>query len=320
MTASGPHMPLAMGNEQRSEQDFASYTKETSKRVIGLGVLDMATAGVFAPYAGLGGWNNDSDFSGAGKPVAKVELLGGDLPSLKMTVGVNIITIRYNGTKWSALMNGSAPLNVTRYTYPGLGNAADYPVTARWDWEDTPNGRRIVLGIRCGLGWCLIGTTGSGNGPDANEDPGMGAPSYRRVRGWYDRKPLPSPSKDYAYIYPGPAVATSWHDSDFDQVGKHMASIRIGSNEVKINFKRHRKWDYFQHYIVARQGDAGEELDVHKVDFNDPDMPAATRWGRSHITLPTNPVANPITILSYDFGDAWVRCANGCCSTYIVFQ
>ncbi|CAN5885256.1 hypothetical protein BH11GEM2_BH11GEM2_17120 [soil metagenome] len=327
---------LATGNEARSEQSFEDYKDADSRGEMGiLNERNSAKFGSITPEADLGQWGDD-DFMN-GRMVAVVGLEGGDLASLSLYQDdSNHVFLHRNGTVWTARVDDDSKrtLLVTRYTYAGL-NAAQFPATARWDWRDNADGTRtLLLGIRCGLGWCLIGTDGKGSGADPadpdipgtlNPDGTLKTPPYRRVRGWYDRKPIKN-STDFAYIYPGPITATANRDQDFDGGPHHMLSVVVGKNEDTITITHKRKW-VFWHRLVAQGGGIVKDRVFDKVDSKNP-MPAAARWGSNHIRMAIPPHDDdPIRLAAlmheyevhplvrFALNEAWVRCANGCCTT-----
>ena len=246
-------------------------------------------------------------------------------------------------------------LAVTRYVYKGLDAPSDFPVSARWDWKEE-NGKKILaMGVRCGLGWCLIGgkATGVAGSPTVRLDecdpddplypicvkppkPGDPAgaaatsdpvPNFRRVRGFYDKLPDPQGTAAYYWIYPDQRTANANDDVDFEK-GRFLPqfAIRFGvgnpkddPSERRVGVGRPqlfgflwRRWRMFETWVYS----PGESHIEHRSFAGS--MPAAARWGTSHIVFDVPPNGDK-KIFALQDASVWIRCATGCCSANVAF-
>ena len=72
-------------------------------------------------------------------------------------------------SKSPAAGSTSFDLPVKSYHMPGAAYD-DYPAVARWEWDE--KGQHHAIGIKCGAGWCEVGTSGkSEQEPNAGEEP-----------------------------------------------------------------------------------------------------------------------------------------------------
>ena len=85
-------------------------------------------------------------------------------------------------------------------TYPNT-NAADYPRTARWEW-DLDAGRQFI-GVKCGDAWCAVMPRGSGQPRTRPLDGGMLEPR-EKVPGWSDAQHLAVYDSAAGRARPGP--------------------------------------------------------------------------------------------------------------------
>lgn len=93
-------------------------------------------------------------------------------------------------SKSPAAGSTSFDLPVKSYHMPGAAYD-DYPAVARWEWDE--KGQHHAIGIKCGAGWCEVGTSGkSEQEPNAGEEPPHpGPPTTRtdrvwKIKGWHD--------------------------------------------------------------------------------------------------------------------------------------
>jgi hypothetical protein len=85
------------------------------------------------------------------------------------------------------------PLFVRRTKHPSHTSPADYPATARWDWDPAHNIQ--YFGVKCGDAWCEVGHYGfvPSELPSLPATADAATPNWRRVRhikGWFDQQRL----------------------------------------------------------------------------------------------------------------------------------
>ena len=152
---------------------------------LGLAAADFATA---RPAVAVYSWG------AAGGPYAD------GYPELGLAgQGTSCLWVRSAGADaWSgALVHGAfcgaaTPPPDADFTLPVFARAipgtvaADYPRTARWEWD--LDGRRHAIGFKCGDGWC----TAVGGGAAPRTQPLMGGDDTprERVPGWSDAQHL----------------------------------------------------------------------------------------------------------------------------------
>ena len=232
-----------------------------------------------------------------------------------------------NGAEWYALIDNDPQreIPVTHYTYEGLNNPDDYPATVRIDWAVVSGQSVMVLGIRCGMAWCLLGAgpsiTATLEDPDDPDQLGTGAaPRYRRVRGWYDRRVADQQQGTYSWIFPGVDTGTANADEDFDDKPRHQITIIVAKTNDLAAPKKEIKLERLSDGAGGRDWwflDGAVSKKVKHIGFSGK-MPAAARWGKSHeeVDPPNNGVPLGTRFIS---ADVWVRCASGCCSANMTF-
>ena len=104
-------------------------------------------------------------------------------------------------------------LRVRRYVLPGVGNPAQYPPVARWDWDDST--KQQYIGLKCGTGWCEIGARTFAPSPPnkVGLPPGSAAVLVRSVKGWYDEQHLAVPAANGSGMVPSGITGTIFPDS-----------------------------------------------------------------------------------------------------------
>ena len=326
---------LAKGMEARGEVAFGRQSNTLRHRIMGLLQVgataqpsdSLPTRLTIVPVDSLDAWDTAADFLG-GHLSAVVTLKDGDLPSLHLTRGTNLIYMfsekSNGGYQWSArVANGTlSKLEVSRFTYKGLDSTKDYPGTARLDWTGADTNRTVVLGIRCGMAWCLVGSSKFSETADPSDPDSTGAlhtPNYRRVRGWFDRKILDDTR--VAWIYPDSETSEINSQGDYDKAWRHSMVIHVDGQPEKhfeISRPKFAHIPYTERWRAKLLG-SSDEIHVRHVDMQGK-MPAAARWGASHTDGIIHPFSADVGALSkLVLGDAWVRCASGCCSATLVF-
>jgi hypothetical protein len=205
-----------------------------------------------------------------------------------------------------------------------LTDGTAFPPTIRWDWDENSSWK-LVVGIPCDRAWCLLGADDPYQGDETDpDDTGTSKPTVWRVRGWFDRKPAVNKvvgGSFFDYIYPEPDLNRR-NDDAFERrywlFGWHkrptvIATVVTADNrqhEIKMYHSpgsSDTKWDG---EIVG----GADTLTVTRTLKPDAQlMPGAARWG----TKSAAAVVRAQSRGGHDageFGDAWMRCANGCCT------
>lgn len=94
-------------------------------------------------------------------------------------------------------------LPVFEHVVPGT-SAADYPRTARWEWDR--DGTRQLIGVKCGDAWCEIAARGSAAPKAQPLEGGNGVPR-EQVPGWSDAQFLAVYDSAAGRARPGPWAA-----------------------------------------------------------------------------------------------------------------
>lgn len=149
-------------------------------------------------------------------PAAEILSLSGSYEPLHIQPGFNCLYLQRRGTGWAAWMvpSGHHEVACDRLQKPADFAAVemelqvrqvdglqgyqdhDFPPVARWDWD--PRAGQQVIGLKCGTGWCEVG---SPDGFSTMRPPALPAglasavQAERRVyeiKGWYDEQELAS--------------------------------------------------------------------------------------------------------------------------------
>ena len=115
--------------------------------------------------------------------------------------------------------------------YPGA-EAADYPRTARWKWDQ--NGQKQFIGVKCGNAWCGVMAAGASAPRTAAIPQPLPDEDIARfdVPGWSDAQHLPIEDQAAGGVRPGPWGSVVPHpgirmeDTDWTE-GLLAAAIRV---------------------------------------------------------------------------------------------
>lgn len=242
--------------------------------------------------------------------------------------GNSSIFLHYDDGKksWYATINefDGPKLNVTRYVYRAhdqvseLNKPEDYPETARFDWSEDAMSK-LLVGVPCDLGWCMIGTTKTETDIlDPFDTMTVVVDATYRVRGWYDRKFSLKTGK-WAYVFPEKDIAKKI-EKNFKLNAIRLASISAegisGYTRVHVtddaNDPKKQDWQA----LVT-----GRAATMKRVPGKAGKMPGAARWGSGLYDIqeigsgPGGTVGKSKVIV---LGDMWVRCASGCCQVTIM--
>jgi hypothetical protein len=199
-----------------------------------------------------------------GRLKAKMVTAGGD----ERKCGVRTNPERAMGTE----------LAVRRQNYGGYNLPSHFPPVARWDRSGEGT---MYIGLKCGPGWCEVGTPATGftmSAPYVNAalatslDP-SGRPTdksflTRSVKGWYDVQYLakpgtngadPTPSGVIGYVFPDP------------ELGSHSFSDAANTG----------KWHVVSHIALEATGrpDDNAVLRYYKTKFNIDPTPHGSGFG-----------------------------------------
>lgn len=324
---------LVMGHEARDEQVIAValrrnkdvQVKNVAFQTSDFTVVTRARYGQATPTNDLG--KPEAYFraqENAGRGVAVVALRMSEQVDA-MPAGISTLLLHFDGATWYATLNsfGGTRINITRYTYKkhgvleALTQTDSFPETTRFDWSDDAM-PRLLVGVPCGTGWCMIGTTNSVmNADDPLDSSSTVVPASHRVRGWYDRKFDPTTNK-WAFIFPDPGIG-DLQKNQFKKNVVPLASIVVDAANKDIRFAA--EWegkadDDFRAYT------SGRNAEMYKWQDHTDKLPGAARWGSGIYVsqeIGPHPIVTNATGLQVnvadliDLGDMWVRCASGCC-------
>ncbi len=239
--------------------------------------------------------------------------------------GTSEIFLHYKAGTWSATLGSftGTPLFVTRYIYKkhdaveAITLLDSFPETTRFDWSDdaTP---RLLIGVPCDAGWCMIGTASSQMDAEDPFDVSTEKwPVQRRVRGWYDRK-QDATTGIWAYIFPDAPIG-KLSKSEFKKQLVPVVSVDapLGTTISKVIVSwLANEVDDFEAYA------SGRGVKMYKWEEHAGKVPGAARWSTG--IYARRDIDHPVTFLSatgtplaageiLDLDEMWVRCANGCC-------
>lgn len=141
-------------------------------------------------------------------------------------------------------------------TYPGA-TAADYPRTARWEWD--LNASAQFIGMKCGDAWCAVMPAGAGR-PRTEPLVADDLPELQVVPGWSDAQWLAVYDSATARARPGPwGSLVAYRGLAKDSVewaeGIFAAHVTLSGSPGEAGHRRFAEWFYLEPYRGVTLGE-----------------------------------------------------------------